>query len=249
MFTDLGISSLGKYAIFLYRSFTNREKMSVYWRLFVEECMIVGIDSVLIVVLSSSFIGAVTAVQSTYNLVSPLIPLYIIGTVVRDMTVIELAPTVTALIFAGKVGSNIAGHLGTMRITEQIDALEVMGINATSYLVLPKVVASVAMYPLLVCIAGFLSILGGYAAGTFLDLYTPEEYIFGIRSQFKEFNVYFALIKAVTFAFLISSISAYKGFYANGGALEVGIASTQAVTNSCIALLVADYALAQLFLG
>ena len=235
--------------IFLGKVFTHREKFKVYWQLFIDECMIIGIDSLTIVVITSTFIGAVSAVQTTYNLVSPLIPIYIIGTVVRDMTVLELAPTVTAIVFAGKVGSNIAGQLGTMKITEQIDAIEVMGINSASYLVLPKIIAAITMYPILVVLAGFLSILGGYMAGTFLELYTPYEYVYGIRLDFKPFLVFFALIKSVTFAFLISSISAYKGFYTEGGALEVGIASTQAVTNSCIALLVADYLLAQLFLG
>lgn len=241
--------SIGKYIIFLGKVFTHREQFKVYWRLFIDECMIIGVDSLTIVVITSSFIGAVSAVQTTYNLVSPLIPIYIIGTVVRDMTILELAPTITAIVFAGKVGSNIAGQLGTMKITEQIDAIEVMGINSASYLVLPKIVAAVLMYPLLVILAGFLSILGGYLAGTILELYTPYEYTYGIRLDFKPFSVTFALIKSFTFAFLISSISAYKGYYTEGGALEVGIASTQAVTNSCIALLVADYLLAQLFLG
>lgn len=153
--------SIGKYIIFLGKVFTHREQFKVYWRLFIDECMIIGVDSLTIVVITSSFIGAVSAVQTTYNLVSPLIPIYIIGTVVRDMTILELAPTITAIVFAGKVGSNIAGQLGTMKITEQIDAIEVMGINSASYLVLPKIVAAVLMYPLLVILAGFLSILGG----------------------------------------------------------------------------------------
>ncbi len=241
--------AIGRYVIFIYKIFTNREKFKVYWQLFIDECMLIGIDSLTIVVITSTFIGAVSAVQTTYNLVSPLIPKYIIGTVVRDMTLLELAPTVTAIVFAGKVGSNIAGQLGTMRITEQVDAIEVMGINSASYLVMPKIFASITMYPILVVLAGFLSILGGYVAGTFLELYTPAEYIQGIREGFKTFSITFALIKSFTFAFLISTISAYKGYYTAGGALEVGIASTQAVTNSCIAILVADYLLAQLFLG
>lgn len=241
--------SIGSYIIFLGKVFTHREPFKVYWKLFIDECMLIGVDSLTIVVITSTFIGAVSAVQTTYNLVSPLIPIYIIGTVVRDMTVLELAPTITAIVFAGKVGSNIAGQLGTMKITEQIDAIEVMGINSASYLVLPKIIAAMTMYPILVILAGFLSILGGYVAGTALELYTPHEYVYGIRLDFKPFMVGFALIKSVTFAFLISTISAYKGYYTEGGALEVGIASTQAVTNSCIALLVADYLLAQLFLG
>lgn len=232
--------------MFLGHMFTNREPFRVYVRQFFDECMIIGIDSVFIVVVISLFIGAVTSVQTAYNLVSPLIPLYVIGLVVRDMVILEIAPTFTGVVFAGKVGSNIAGGLGTMRITEQIDALEVMGINATSYLVLPKILAAMFMYPLLVILAMFLGIYGGYLAGTFAGLLTPEDYIYGIRSDFKPFGVMFALIKSVVFGFLIASISAYKGFFTTGGALEVGRASTKAVTNSCIAILVADFLLAQL---
>lgn len=240
------MKNLGRYLLFMTRVFTNREKLSVYVKLYWDECMIIGIDSLIIVSIVSSFIGAVTAVQTVYNLVSPLIPLYIVGVIVRDMTILELAPTITAIVFAGKVGSNIAGQLGTMRITEQVDALEVMGINSASYLVLPKVIAGLTMYPLLVILAGFLAIFGGYIAGTFAGLLTPEEYIMGIRYDFKPFGVMFAFIKSLVFAFLVTSISAYKGYHTEGGALEVGVASTQAVTNSCIAVLIADFLLAQL---
>jgi phospholipid/cholesterol/gamma-HCH transport system permease protein len=147
------------------------------------------------------------------------------------------------------VGSNIAGELGTMRISEQIDALEVMGINAASYLVLPKIIASTMMYPLLVILAMFLSLIGGYFAGTGVGLISPEDYIYGIRYEFNTFNISFAIIKSLVFGFLVASISAFKGFYTRGGALEVGQSSTSAVTNSCIAILAADYLLAQLLLG
>src|SRR5690606_34723544 len=148
--------------------------------------------------------------------VSPLVPLYIIGTIVRDMTILELAPTIISVVLAGKVGSNIAGGLGTMRITEQIDALEVMGINSASYLILPKIVAAVITFPLLVIIAAFLSIYGGYIAGVFTGALTEKEYIYGIRNDFQPFNVTFAMIKALVFAFLISSISSYQGYYTRG---------------------------------
>ena len=228
--------------------FTNRESFSTYVRLVFDESIQIGIKSITIVAIVSTFIGAVTAVQTAYNLVSPLIADYVIGLIVRDMTLLELAPTITAIVFAGKVGSNIAGGLGTMRITEQIDALEVMGINPASYLVLPKVVASMIMYPLLVILAAFLSIYGGYLAGTLSGVITGEEYIYGIRADFNEFTISFMMIKSVVFAFLVASISSYKGFFTKGGALEVGIASTSAVTNSCIAILLADYLLAQLLL-
>jgi phospholipid/cholesterol/gamma-HCH transport system permease protein len=242
------MKSLGKYLLFMRRLFTNMESPRVYVKLFFDECILIGIDSVFIVVIVSVFIGAVTAVQTAYNLVSPLIPLYIIGTIVRDMTVLELAPTFTAIVFAGKVGSSIAGGLGTMKITEQVDALDVMGINSASYLVLPKILAGMFMYPLLVILAAFLAIAGGYAAGTLAGLLTPSEYEYGIQIDFIPFNVTFGLIKSFVFAFLITSISAYKGYHTRGGALEVGKASTNAVTNSCIAVLLADFLLAQLLI-
>lgn len=240
------MKSLGKYIIFLGQMVSNREHPRVYWKLFIEECMLIGIDSLVLVTIVSTFIGAVTAVQTAYNLVSPLIPNYIISVVVRDMTILELAPTITAIVFAGKVGSNIAGGLGTMRITEQVDALEVMGVNSISYLVLPKVLASLFMYPLLVILAAFLAISGGYVAATLTGIMTEQEYIYGLRFDFIQFNVPFALIKSYAFAFLVASISAYKGYYTRGGALEVGKSSTNAVTNSCIGILCADYLLAQL---
>jgi phospholipid/cholesterol/gamma-HCH transport system permease protein len=214
-----------------------------------EECIAIGIGSLFLVVLVSTFIGAVSTVQTAYNLVSPLIPRYVIAQVVREMTVLELAPTIMAIIFAGKVGSSMAGNLGTMRITEQIDAVEVMGINSISYLVLPKIIASILMYPMLVIIAGFCSLFGGYLVGAATGIITPPEYIFGLRFVFNDFTVIFAIIKSVVFAFLVSSISSFKGFYTHGGALEVGISTTQAVTNSVIAILLADYFLAQLLLA
>ncbi|GAB3251333.1 ABC transporter permease [Larkinella harenae] len=239
---------LGRYFIFLGSLFRNREKVGVYTKLVLDECIQIGINSVFIVSIVSTFIGAVTCVQTAYNMVSPFVPTYIISLIVRDMTVLELAPTITCVVLSGKVGSNIAGGLGTMRITEQIDALEVMGINSTSYLVLPKVLASMITFPMLVVLAGFLSIYGGYIAGTLAKLITSEEYIYGLRSDFNPFNITFALIKSVVFAFLISTISSFKGYYTSGGALEVGQASTAAVTNSCIAVLAADFLLAQLLL-
>jgi len=242
------LKSLGKYVIFIGTLFVRRESFGTYIRLIFDESVKIGVNSILIFAIVSSFMGAVTTIQTAYNLISPLIPDYVISLVVRDMTILELAPTIMAIVFAGKVGSNIAGELGTMRITEQIDALEVMGINSTSYLVLPKIIAALFMYPMLVVLAGFLSIYGGYLAGTLTGVITGTEFIYGIRYDFVEYNIIFALTKSFVFAFLVASISAYKGFYTEGGALEVGVASTSAVTNSCIAILLADYLLAQLLL-
>jgi phospholipid/cholesterol/gamma-HCH transport system permease protein len=243
------IREIGKYFIFLGQLLRNRESFGTYYKLVLEESINIGIGSVLLVALVATFMGAVTTVQTAANMVSELIPNYVISQVVREMTILELAPTIIAVIYAGKVGSSMAGHLGTMRITEQIDALEVMGINSVSYLVLPKIVASILMYPLLVIVAAVCGLVGGYLAGTIGGIITPNDYIYGIRFAFNEFFVAFALIKSVVFAFLVASISSFKGYYTQGGALEVGVASTQAVTNSVIAVLLADYLLAQLLLG
>ncbi|EMR03020.1 putative phospholipid ABC transporter permease protein mlaE [Cesiribacter andamanensis AMV16] len=229
--------------------FNNMESVRTYFRLFIDEAISIGVGSIIIVAIVSTFIGAVTAVQTAYNIVSPLIEDYIIGNIVRDMTILELAPTITAIVFAGKVGSNIAGQLGTMRITDQIDALEVMGINSVSYLVFPKILASMIMYPMLVILAAFLSLYGGFLAATLSGLSTAQDYIYGIRFGFNEFTITFMLVKSVVFAFLVSSISSYKGYYTQGGALEVGESSTKAVTTSCIAILVADYLLAEIMLN
>jgi phospholipid/cholesterol/gamma-HCH transport system permease protein len=243
------IKEIGKYFMFLGNLFTNRETFKTYYKLVLEECISIGLGSLFLVALVSTFMGAVTTVQTAYNMVSDFIPDYVISQVVREMIVLELAPTIIAVIYAGKVGSSMAGGLGTMRITEQIDALEVMGINSISYLVLPKIVASLMMYPLLVIIAGVCGMLGGYLAGTLTGIITPTDYIYGLRSSYNEFTVIFALIKSVVFAFLVASISSYKGYYTQGGALEVGVSTTQAVTTSVIAVLIADYLLAQLLLA
>lgn len=243
------IREIGKYFMFLGHLFTNRESFKTYYKLTLDECVSIGIGSVLLVALVSTFMGAVTTVQTAFNMVSPLIPNYVISQVVREMTVLELAPTIIAIIYAGKVGTGMAGGLGTMRITEQIDALEVMGINSISYLVLPKIVASMLMYPLLVIVAGVCALAGGYVVGMIAGIITPNDYVYGIRYSFNEFTITFALIKSVVFAFLVASISSFKGYYTQGGALEVGISSTQAVTNSVITVLLADYLLAQLLLG
>lgn len=243
------IKDIGLYFIFLGQVFINRETFKTYYKLVLEECVSIGIGSVFLVALVSTFMGAVTTVQTAFNMVSSFIPDYVISQVVREMIVLELAPTIIAIIYAGKVGSSMASGLGTMRITEQIDALEVMGINSISYLVLPKIIASLMMYPMLVIIAGVCGMLGGYLAGTLTGIISPNDFVYGLRSSYNEFTITFALIKSFVFAFLVASISSYKGYNTKGGALEVGISSTQAVTTSVIAVLIADYLLAQLLLA
>ncbi len=242
------MKGFGKYLMFLGSLVVRRESFKTYYKLILDESILVGVNSVLLVSLVASFMGAVTTVQTAYNMVSPLIPKFIISQVVREMTILELAPTIIAIIYAGKVGSSMAGGLGTMRITEQIDALEVMGINSASYLVLPKVVASLLMYPLLVIVAGVCALVGGYLVGSLTGIITPTDYVYGIRFVFNDYMVTFALIKSFVFAFMISTISCFKGYYTKGGALEVGISSTEAVTTSVMAVLIGDYLLAQLLL-
>ena len=233
--------------MFMGSLFVRRETFATYYKLTLEEAIQIGIKSALMIALVSSFMGAVTTVQIAGNLVSPFVPRFVISQVVREMTILELAPTIIAIIFAGKVGSSMAGGLGTMRITEQIDALEVMGINSSSYLVLPKIVASMLMYPMLVILAGVCALVGGYLVGTLTNIVTPNEYIQGIRYAFNPSMIAFALTKSFVFAFLIASVSSFKGYFTQGGALEVGISTTSAVTSSIISVLLADYFLAELF--
>lgn len=242
------LENAGKYFLFLGSTLQHREPFRVYPSLIMDEMVKIGTNSFTIVAIVSSFIGAVTCIQTADNLVSPLVPLSVIGTICRDMTLLELAPTFTCVVLAGKVGSNLAGEIGSMRITEQIDALEVMGINASSYLILPKLIAACIMIPVLCVMSAFLGLLGGYLIGVAAGVISPHDYVAGIRDGFRVFNVWFALVKSLVFAFLISSISSYKGFYTTGGALEIGQASTQAVTNSVIGILIADFLLAQLLI-
>jgi phospholipid/cholesterol/gamma-HCH transport system permease protein len=242
------LQHFGKYLLFMGSLFTRSESPKILFNRTIDEAILIGINSIFIVAIVSTFIGAVTCVQISYNLNNAFIPRSTIGFMVREMTILELAPTITSIVLAGKVGSSIAGGLGTMQITEQVDALEVMGINSTSYLVFPKIVAALLVFPMLVVLAMFLSIAGGYVAGTVTGALTAQEFISGVREDFIPYNILFALIKSVVFAFLISSISSFRGYFTSGGALEVGAASTTAVTNSVIAVLIADFVCAQLLL-
>jgi len=242
------LQHFGKYLLFLSSLLSRGESSKIIFNRTIDEAILIGVNSIVIVAIVSTFIGAVTCVQVAYNLDNVFIPRSTIGFMVREMTLLELAPTITSIVLAGKVGSSIAGGLGTMQITEQVDALEVMGINSASYLVLPKILAALLVFPMLVVLAMFLSIAGGYVAGTLSGELTAQEYISGIRGDFIPYNVIFALIKSLVFAFLISTISSFRGYNTAGGALEVGSASTTAVTNSVIAVLIADFVLAQLLL-
>jgi phospholipid/cholesterol/gamma-HCH transport system permease protein len=242
------IQNWGKYFLFLFSTVRNREPFRVYPSLILDEMVKIGTNSLVIVAIVSTFIGMVTCLQTADNLVSPLVPMSVIGTICRDMTLLELAPTFTCVVLAGKVGSNLAGEIGSMRITEQIDAIDVMGINSSSYLILPKIIAACIMIPALCILAAFLSLMGGYLIGEITGAISPTDFVAGIRNGFRPFNVFFALTKSFVFAFLISTISSYKGYFTFGGALEIGQASTKAVTNSVLGILIADLILAKIMI-
>jgi phospholipid/cholesterol/gamma-HCH transport system permease protein len=239
----------GKYILMLKGMFSKPENMKIYWKEFMHQCSDIGIRSIGIVSIISVFIGAVSAVQTAYQLVSPVIPKATIAQIVRDTVILEFAPTLVCIVLAGVIGSKIASELGNMRISEQIDALEIMGINTKAYLILPKIIASVITIPLLVIISMVLGILGGRLAGTASQILTAETFDRGLLQDFIPYNVVFALIKAFTFAFIISSIPAYFGYNVKGGALEIGRSSTKSVVISCIMLLLADYVLTQILLN
>jgi phospholipid/cholesterol/gamma-HCH transport system permease protein len=228
--------------------FVRPERKTMYWIETLRQMYQIGVDSLIIVFIISFFIGAVSAVQFAYNLSTTITPMYFVGYIVKESMILEFAPTVSALILAGKVGSNIASELGTMRLTEQIDALEIMGVNTVAYLVGPKLIAAVTMIPLLVAFAAAIGITGGMLAGMTSGLVSSTEYLQGVLSWFIPRNTYIMMLKAFVFSFLIVSISSYKGYYSKGGALEIGKASTSAVVISCITILIADYLIAWLVL-
>lgn len=239
---------IGRYTIMLAGSFTRPENKRIYWREFMAQCYDIGIRSLPIVLIISAFLGMVFAIQAAYQLVNPMIPKTVIGSIVRDSTILELSPTVVSIVLCGVVSSKIASELGNMRVSEQIDALEIMGINSKAYLILPKIVAAVLMIPMLIVISIAVSISGGYFAGVTSHIVTGEQYELGLLQDFVPFNVYYALIKAFVFAFFIATVPSYYGYHVEGGALEIGQASTTSVIVTCILILFADYGLSVLLL-
>ncbi len=239
---------LGAYLIMLKGMFKRPENYKMYWKEFMHQCVEIGVGALPIVIIISLFLGAVTTVQTAYQLVSPLVPASTIAQIVRDSMILELSPTVVSIVLAGVVGSKIASELGNMRISEQIDALEIMGINTKSYLVMPRILASLLVIPCLIVISAVLGIWGGRMAGSFTGILATDIFDMGLRQNLNLYNITFALYKSYTFAFIVSSIPAYYGYHVKGGALEIGRASTSAVVVSCILILFADYALAALLL-
>jgi phospholipid/cholesterol/gamma-HCH transport system permease protein len=239
---------IGRYFILLSKVFQKPEKLKIYFEQFIKEISNLGLQSLGIVSIISLFLGAVITIQTAANLDTALIPLYTIGFAVRQSMVLELSPTIIALILAGKVGSNIASEIGTMRVTEQIDALEIMGINSAAFLIVPKILAAIFINPFLIILSMFIGILGGWLAATFTETVPSYDFLFGLQYDFIPFHITYALIKTLFFAFIITSVSAYHGYYTSGGSLEVGRSSTKAVVYSSIIILMVNYILTQLLL-
>lgn len=242
------ISHFGKYILMLKGMFSKPENAKLYWKEFMHQCNEIGIGSLGIVTIISIFMGAVSAVQTSYQLVSPVIPQSTIAQIVRDTVILEFAPTLVCIVLAGVIGSKIASELGNMRVSEQIDALEIMGINTKTYLIMPKVVAALITIPLLIILAMFLGIWGGRFAGSMSGIISTDTFDKGLMLNFVPYNVMFALIKGYTFSFIISTVSAYFGYYVSGGALEIGRSATKSVVVSCVMILLADYILAAILL-
>ncbi|HET6566553.1 MAG TPA: ABC transporter permease [Rhodothermales bacterium] len=239
---------LGRYSLLLYHAATSLTEFGTYRQNLVTQMVRIGIDSLPIVSLAAAFSGAVTTVQTAYQLTSPFIPKTIIGSIVAPSMILELGVVVTGFILAGRVGARIAAELGTMRVSEQIDALEAMGLNSVAYLVMPRVLAGMIMFPVLYVAACFVGIGGGILTAQVGGYLSSGEFIQGARDFFTPFSAYFGLIKSVTFGFIITSIACYKGYYTQGGAEGVGKSTTQAAVMSCVFILFADLLLATLLL-
>jgi phospholipid/cholesterol/gamma-HCH transport system permease protein len=232
--------TLGRYILLLRLSFRKPEKFSVYWAEVIREMTSQGVGSLGIICIISVFIGAVATIQVAFQLNSPLVPQSIAGSISRDSTILEFSPTISALVLAGRVGSSIASQIGTMRVTEQIDALEIMGVNAPGYLISPKIISGLSMIPLLTIISVALGLSGGYLACIVTGDISASDYIAGLRDGFNPIIVTVCAVKSIAFGFIITSVCSYFGFYTSGGALEVGQSATKGVVFSCIWILFAD---------
>jgi phospholipid/cholesterol/gamma-HCH transport system permease protein len=242
------LSHFGKILLMVKGGIARPENMRVYWIEFMDQCVDIGLRSLPIVLIISVFMGMVMSVQFSYQMISPLIPKSVIGSLVRDSTILEFSPTVICIVIAGVVGSKIASELGNMRISEQIDALEMMGINSKAYLITPKIIAGMIMIPCLIVISIAVSIWGGYIAGLFSNILTKQQFFQGLTTGFVPYNLFFAIVKSFTFSLILSIIPSYYGYYVQGGALEIGRASTTAVIVSCVLILFADYGLSLILL-
>ena len=239
---------IGKYFILIIKTFRKPDNYKLLTKQTIHEMVSLGIGSLGLIAIISLFMGAVVTLQTASNMDNPLLPAYLIGYATRESFILELAPTVMCLILAGKIGSNIASEIGTMRISEQIDALEIMGVNSANYLILPKIIASLFFIPIIVIYSMALGIICGLLVAGFNNGLTTNDYIVGLRYDFKLFSITYALIKSVFFAFVITTIPAYFGYYTKGGSLQIGISSTKSVVYTSITILVVNYIITQLIL-
>jgi phospholipid/cholesterol/gamma-HCH transport system permease protein len=242
------VKESGEFVVLMLETIRRPDKWKMFRRQLFIDMQHLGTDSIGLVAFISVFTGAIIALQVSYNLDNPLIPASMVGYMTREMMILEFAPTIISLILAGKVGSLIASEIGTMRVTEQIDALRVMGINPPNYLILPKMVAAMIYFPILIVFSMVLGLFGGWVAGVFSGLVPSDDFILGLRSWFNPFSITYALIKTVVFAVIITSISGFKGYTVSGGSVEVGQNSTKAVVYSSILIIIWDLILTQLLL-
>ena len=237
--------TFGRYLMLMGRSFSRPERFRMFWKQYVKEMQQLGIDSIGIVLLISFFFWAVICIQMKLNIQSPWMPRWVSGYTTREILLLEFSSSIMCLILAGKVGSNIASELGTMRVTQQIDALEIMGVNSACYLILPKVLGLITIMPLLVIFSSASGIVGAYATAVIGHVLTPDDLTAGLQHQFNPWFMWMSIIKSLFFAFIISSVSAFFGYSVDGGSVEVGKASTAAVVNSSILILFSDVFLTQ----
>ena len=243
------LHNIGQYFLMLGQVFKKPQKGSVFRENLFKEIDELGLKSIGIVAFISFFVGGVVAIQTALNVDSPWIPKFLIGFATKRSIILEFAPTFMSVILAGKVGSYITSSIGTMRVTEQIDALDVMGINSLNHLVLPKVIAAVFFYPFIVLLAMVLGIFGGWVSGLLTGLFSSDSYIEGVQMDFQPYLIRYALIKTMVFAFVIATIPSFYGYYVKGGSLEVGKASTQSVVWTSVIIILLNYFLTQMLLG
>ena len=241
--------TVGEYLLFIGKVITKPDKWIIFYHETVKEIEKLGLNSVGIIAIISFFMGAVITIQTAYNTENPLLPSYLIGVAARDSILLEFSSTIVALILAGKVGSNIASEIGTMRVSEQIDALEIMGVNSANYIVLPKITAALFFNPFLCILSIFVGISGGWIVGVFAGVVSTQDYLDGILYVFYPYYITYAVIKTLVFAFIITSISSFYGYFVSGGSLEVGRSSTKAVVYSSVVVLLFNLILTQLLLS
>lgn len=240
------LNKFGRYCILMSRVFSRPERLRMYWKQYVKEMSALGVDSLGIVLLISFFIGAVICIQMKLNIQSPWMPRWVSGYTTREIMLLEFSSSIMCLILAGKVGSNIASELGTMRVTQQIDALDIMGVNSAAYLILPKILGLLTLMPVLVIFANGIGFIGAYATAYIGHILPPDDLTMGLQHSFNPWFVYMSMIKSEFFAFIIASVSSFCGYTVDGGSVEVGKASTSAVVSSSVLILFSDVFLTNL---